>query len=63
MKYDTVICRVCGREEEIMKKDSEDFVCRVCCDLFIANKEELQKFLAKKAYYKLKQYNKKHYGN
>ena len=62
MKDVILTCRVCGREELVMESDSKDYVCSVCCDLQITDKDDLQKFLEKKAYYKLKQYNKKHYG-
>lgn len=40
-----ITCRVCNRVCDIMNKDSEDFVCSVCCDLNITDKNELQDFL------------------
>jgi len=40
-----IYCRVCDRIEYIMEKDSEDFVCSICCGLGITDKDELQDFL------------------
>ena len=42
-----MICRVCGKVEYVAKTDDDDFVCSVCCDLNITDKEELQDALFK----------------
>lgn len=44
-----ITCRVCGRVEEIVEKDDDDYVCSVCCKLSITDRKELQNYLKAKA--------------
>ena len=53
-------CRECGKIDEILIKESEDYICEDCCDISIMELTKKEKELIKEV---LTKYEKENYMN